>query len=602
MKFVFIESLPLPKWNGTEARNTRGVSGTHAAIMNLAEALVMQNHKCIVVSTTYNIKEDTCNGVEYVNINNFTEQSCDYIIATNYINDLVLLSKITHYKKAIFILHNELANLVLSYDFSLFTNIPRNKVLLAYISENSKMNILKMQPFLNDYDNMLLYNSISDLDIHPFQSEDKLNHITFFACIERGLKYTMDIVKYLPNFKLITKTYDEFTGERFDPSEQTIIIQESSKNAIMQELCKAKYFIYPLLNKDYHIIHYDTFGYVILEALMHGVVVIVPRMAVYEELFGDALCYIDSEGIIDPNDFVYWERGHQKLNFGYIVFEKYLNRIHELEANVDLRNEYINKGLNLREKFLNTNISKLLCEKLEAFEIAEKTQYDLQLQKHLRNLHDVNPLPENHFNYLVKLKKEGFEPKVIYDIGSCLLHWTNQAKKLWPDAKYILFDAFAPVEFLYKENDYDYYIGLLSNKDDVVVKFYQNDIHPGGNSYYRELGFDNGSYFPKDKYIEMKTAMLDSIVEKMGFPVPDFVKIDVQGAEIDIIKGGIQTLNHAYHMVVELQHMQYNEGALLCGESIEIIEGLGWKCVAPLFQNNGADGDYGFENMNVKTH
>jgi FkbM family methyltransferase len=596
MKFVFVETLPLPRWNGTESRITRGVSGTHAAIINLAEALVMQNHSCIVVSTTNNIKEDICNGVHYLNIEHFEEQSCDYVIATNYINEMVILNKITNYKKVIFILHNELANLVLSYEYSPFTNIPRNKVLLAYISENSKMNILKMQPFLGDYDNMLLYNSISDNDIHPFHREEKLNHIVFFACIERGLKYTMDIVRQLPNFKLITKTYDEFTWQQFEPTEQTVILQESSKNAVMRELCKAKYFIYPLLNKDYHIIHYDTFGYVILEALMHGVVVIVPRMAVYYELFGDALCYIDSEGIIDPNDFVYWERGHQKLNFGYIVFQKYLDRINELENNVDLRNEFINKGLKLREKFLNTNISKLLCEKLE---VLDKKQYDLHVQNHLRNLHNINPLPENHFNYLVKLKNEGFEPKVIYDIGSCVLHWTNQAKKIWPDAKYILFDAFAPAEFLYKEYGYDYYIGVLSNNDDTIVKFYQNDSHPGGNSYYREIGFDNGAYFPKDKYIEMKTVTLDSIVNKLGFPAPDFIKIDVQGAEIDIIRGGVNTIKNASKMVVELQHMQYNEGALLCEESIKIIEELGWKCVAPLFQNNGADGDYGFENMNI---
>ena len=432
MKFVFVQSLILPNWNGIEARTTRGVSGTHTAIINLSEALAAQQHTCIVVSTTNNIKEDNCNGVQYLNINNFEEQSCDYIVATNYITDLVLLNKITDYKKAVFILHNEFANFVLHYDYSLFTNIPQNKVLIAYISENSKLNILKMQPFLNDYDNMLLYNSISDTDIHPFDRENKLNHIVFFACIERGLKYTIDIVRQIPNFKLITKTYDEFTWERFDPNEQTVILQESSKNAIMQELCKAKYFIYPLLNKDYHTIHYDSFGYVVLEALLHGVVVIAPRMAVYEELFGDAVCYIDSEGIIDPNDFVYWERGCQKLNFGYIVFQKYLDRINELENNQELRYEYIEKGLKLREKFLNTKLSNLLLEKLN---MLEKKQYELYIQNHLTDLYNMHCMPQNHVNYLVKLKNEGFEPKVIYDIGSCVLHWTNVAKKIMASRK-----------------------------------------------------------------------------------------------------------------------------------------------------------------------
>jgi hypothetical protein len=141
MKFIFVESLPLPNWNGTEARNTRGVSGTHTAIINLAEALVIQNHSCIVVSISNNIKEEICNGVQYLNVDNFTEQSCDYFIATNHINEMVILNKIKNYKKGIFVLHNELLNVVESDDFSPFTNIPRNKILLTFISENSKMNI-----------------------------------------------------------------------------------------------------------------------------------------------------------------------------------------------------------------------------------------------------------------------------------------------------------------------------------------------------------------------------------------------------------------------------------------------------------------------------
>ena len=47
-------------------------------------------------------------------------------------------------------------------------------------------------------------------------------------------------------------------------------------------------------------------------------------------------------------------------------------------------------------------------------------------------------------------------------------------------------------------------------------------------------------------------------------------------------------------MIVELQHIEYNQGAFMTNESLPIIESLGWKCDAPLFQNNGPDGDYSF--------
>ncbi len=218
------------------------------------------------------------------------------------------------------------------------------------------------------------------------------------------------------------------------------------------------------------------------------------------------------------------------------------------------------------------------------------------LKQHLENIAlKYNSIPENHRRFLIHLKQSGFEPKVIYDIGACVTHWTQFAKLLWPDAKFILFDAFAPAEFLYK--DYDYFVGVLSKTDNDIVKFYQNDYSPTGNSYYREIGCENGKYFPENQYIEMLTHKLDTIVKEKGFPLPDFVKIDVQGAELDIILGGLETLNNAQRMIVELQHVDYNQGAPKSFESLPFIENLGWKCDVPLFQNNGADGDYSFVNI-----
>jgi FkbM family methyltransferase len=219
------------------------------------------------------------------------------------------------------------------------------------------------------------------------------------------------------------------------------------------------------------------------------------------------------------------------------------------------------------------------------------------LTKHLQKLQVSGDMPPNHKNYLKHLKETGLEPKVIYDIGSCVLHWTNDAKKIWPDAKYILFDAFSPVECLYK--DYDYHIGVLSDVDDNIVRFYQNEQMPAGNSYYREIGCANGRYFPEHNSVEKITKTLDTVVKERGFPLPDLVKMDVQGSETDIIKGGINTLKHASSLIVELQHTEYNLGALTSTDSLPLIETLlEFKCTHPLFQNNGPDGDYGFTNLN----
>lgn len=214
------------------------------------------------------------------------------------------------------------------------------------------------------------------------------------------------------------------------------------------------------------------------------------------------------------------------------------------------------------------------------------------IEKHLEDLSRHHMLPKPHRDYLLNLKCKGFEPRVIYDIGSCVLHWTNYAKQIWPNAHFVLFDAFDKAEFLY--HGYDYHMGVLGDKDGKVVKFYQNDINPGGNSYYREIGFDNGSVFPKDQYREYSMMTLDTIIRNKKFPKPDLVKIDVQGAELDIIYGGRKTLRSCRHLIVEMQHTEYNEGAPQAKDTIPFIESLGFKCIAPLFSNNGPDGDYGF--------
>ena len=71
--------------------------------------------------------------------------------------------------------------------------------------------------------------------------------------------------------------------------------------------------------------------------------------------------------------------------------------------------------------------------------------------------------------------------RFVQGIGGGALLSTSQA---------ILFDAFEPVEMFFKTHKYN--IGLLSDKDNVEMKFYQNDLFFGGNSYYKE--YNNESY------------------------------------------------------------------------------------------------------------
>ncbi|AGF85098.1 hypothetical protein QJ854_gp684 [Moumouvirus goulette] len=218
------------------------------------------------------------------------------------------------------------------------------------------------------------------------------------------------------------------------------------------------------------------------------------------------------------------------------------------------------------------------------------------IEKFYLDIYNKDLLPINHIKYLESLKEKGFEPKVIYDIGSCVLHWTRHAKRIWPEAEIILFDANPHCKFLY--GNYKHYSGLLSNQSNVYKKFFLNEFSPGGASYYREIGSHNSEeLYPENRYYNYLSMKLDDVVEQFNFPKPDFVKMDVQGAERDILEGGINIMENTKHLIMELPKtgVKYNENAPSLEETLDLVKRLGWICEAPLFSDNGAfDGDYGF--------
>lgn len=221
-----------------------------------------------------------------------------------------------------------------------------------------------------------------------------------------------------------------------------------------------------------------------------------------------------------------------------------------------------------------------------------------QLKEHLRKMGETWPLPQDHVSYLNKMKNDlNINPKIIYDVGSCVLHWSKEANKVWPNAKIYAFEAMDSVEFLYKEQDVDYYIGVFSDVDDKEVVFYQSNVSPGGNSYYKENSWAADVYYNKDSERLLKTIKMDTAVANKNFPYPDLIKIDVQGCEVDVLRGMTNILQHCEHLIVELQHSEYNLGALLNTESIPIIESMGFELVTSLFCNNGPDGDYHFKRI-----
>ena len=222
--------------------------------------------------------------------------------------------------------------------------------------------------------------------------------------------------------------------------------------------------------------------------------------------------------------------------------------------------------------------------------------------------YEIDFIPAAHVSFLKKLSLE-FNPEpeqmVVYDIGSSVLHWSNHVKKIWKNSRIYAFDAMTEMKLFYDTYNatknaafqFEYNVGVLCDEDYKRIAFYQNDDLSGGNSYYKEIGHPNSHNIFTEAHVKHKMGMkLETVVKHRRFPLPDLIKIDVQGAELDILKGSMSIINCAKYLIVELQHVEYNRGAPLCNQTRDFLIENGWKVYAEKFSNNGPDADWCFIN------
>jgi FkbM family methyltransferase len=152
-------------------------------------------------------------------------------------------------------------------------------------------------------------------------------------------------------------------------------------------------------------------------------------------------------------------------------------------------------------------------------------------------------------------RKSGIILKTVYDIGANNGDWAKYIKTiLGSDCQVIMFEPNSVHNQSLEQTGNQFFNVILS--DEVkVVDFYCNNST--GDSYYKEIGKHYENIRPKS----FTSTMLDSLVNQNSLPMPDLIKIDTQGSEIDILKGGVKTFINAKVIILEIPILQYNLGA-----------------------------------------
>ena len=176
----------------------------------------------------------------------------------------------------------------------------------------------------------------------------------------------------------------------------------------------------------------------------------------------------------------------------------------------------------------------------------------------------------NYQSVLKDLASRGLTINTVYDIGAHKGRWTKQHAALFPNASFYLFEANKEHAEKLKSRGHRTFIGVLSS-DGMPAKFYKKA--GTSDSLYRE----NTPTYSEDTFEVVATRTLSQVAISENLPKPDFIKLDVQGAEIDILKGAGDLLDGCSLLLAECPIVPYNLGAPELNEYLTYFKSKGFS-------------------------
>ncbi len=173
---------------------------------------------------------------------------------------------------------------------------------------------------------------------------------------------------------------------------------------------------------------------------------------------------------------------------------------------------------------------------------------------------------------LLHLIKKYFNPNHILDIGGHVGEFYNLAKSFFPHAGFFIIEGNSACEQHIKQLNVPYVIKVVG-KEKTKAVFYKTseNLESTGNSLYKEIT----PHFQDEVLIkeEVTQYTIDTIFREANF---DLIKIDTQGSELDILRGGERICKSCKGILLEVSLLKYNEGAPLYSEVVDFMDSYGF--------------------------
>ncbi len=187
----------------------------------------------------------------------------------------------------------------------------------------------------------------------------------------------------------------------------------------------------------------------------------------------------------------------------------------------------------------------------------------------------------NYQSILRKLIADGIDISVVFDIGAHKGRWTKEHKNIIKNASFYLFEANQEHFDKLNSRGESVFIGVLSSNG-LPAKFYKKV--GTGDSLYKE----NTGHYSDENYELVDTKTLAQVVLENKLPQPDFIKLDVQGAELDILEGAGSLIDGCKLILAECPISPYNIGSPEIGDYLNYFKKIGFTPLRITEQHSGA--------------
>ena len=171
-------------------------------------------------------------------------------------------------------------------------------------------------------------------------------------------------------------------------------------------------------------------------------------------------------------------------------------------------------------------------------------------QRIKQELFDHFKVPDIEWS-LRNMQRLGFCPRAAVDVGAYQGEWAVLARKIFPDISVLMVEAQEgrkPDMDAVKQRlgaGIDYRIALLGARDGENVFFNE---YPEALTASSVLAWNSRTA----RKISRTTQTLDAVLAQAGMPQPELMKLDVQGYELEVLKGAPNFLKHAEAILMEV--------------------------------------------------